>query len=53
MRQSVEADIARLKMMLTELAGIKSDFGMQIDSLAAERESMKTAHEEVATPFYW
>lgn len=47
MRQSVETDIAGLKMLLGELGMAKTDLSMQIDSLRDELESMKRNHEEV------
>ncbi|KAG8006607.1 Keratin [Nibea albiflora] len=47
MRQSVEADIAGLKMLMGELGVAKTDMSMQIDSLTEELVSMKKNHEEV------
>uniref|UniRef100_A0A3Q1EMN1 Keratin, type I cytoskeletal 13-like n=1 Tax=Acanthochromis polyacanthus TaxID=80966 RepID=A0A3Q1EMN1_9TELE len=46
MRQSVEADIAGLKMLLGELGVAKNDLTLQIDSLQDELVSMKKNHEE-------
>ncbi|TWW70486.1 keratin, type I cytoskeletal 13-like [Takifugu flavidus] len=46
MRQSVEADIAGLKMLLGELGAAKTDLSMQIDSLKDELDSMKSNHLE-------
>ncbi|XP_013878630.1 keratin, type I cytoskeletal 13 [Austrofundulus limnaeus] len=46
MRQSVEADIAGLKMLLGELGVAKTDLTMQIDSLKDELETMKANHIE-------
>ncbi|XP_035471770.1 keratin, type I cytoskeletal 13 [Scophthalmus maximus] len=46
MRQSVEADISGLKVMLGELGVAKSDLSMQIDCLREELTSMKTNHGE-------
>lgn len=47
MRQSVEADIAGLKMLLGELGAASKDLSLQIDSLKDELESMKNNHLEV------
>lgn len=47
MRQSVEADIAGLKMLLGELGVAKSDLTMQIQSLKDELDTMKSNHLEV------
>lgn len=47
MRQSVEADIAGLKILLGELGVAKTDLSMQIDSLTDELTTMKRNHEEV------
>ncbi|XP_015796261.3 keratin, type I cytoskeletal 50 kDa [Nothobranchius furzeri] len=46
MRQSVEADIAGLKMLMGEVSMAKTDLSMQIESLKDELESMKRNHEE-------
>ncbi|XP_042360474.1 keratin, type I cytoskeletal 13-like [Plectropomus leopardus] len=46
MRQSVEADIAGLKMLLGDMGVAKKDLDMQIVSLKDELESMKKNHEE-------
>lgn len=50
MCQSVEADIAGLKMLLGELGAAQTDLNMQIDSLKEELESMKNNHLEVLAP---
>lgn len=47
MRQSVEADIAGLKMLLVDLGAASKDLSMQIDSLKDELASMKNNHLEV------
>ncbi|KAK5608376.1 Keratin, type I cytoskeletal 13 [Crenichthys baileyi] len=46
MRQSVEGDIAGLKMLLGEIGMAKGDLTMQIESLKDELASMKRNHEE-------
>ncbi|KAM9394421.1 keratin, type I cytoskeletal 13-like [Pholidichthys leucotaenia] len=46
MRQSVEADIAGLKMLQGDLNAAMKDLTMQIDSLKDELETMKRNHEE-------
>lgn len=49
MHQSVEADIAGLKVLLGEMGMAKTDLSMQIDSLKDELETMKKNHEEVTS----
>ncbi|XP_041634212.1 keratin, type I cytoskeletal 13-like [Cheilinus undulatus] len=46
MRQSVEADIAGLKMLLGELGVAKTDLSMQIEMLKDEKVSMQKNHSE-------
>ncbi|XP_033969647.1 keratin, type I cytoskeletal 13-like [Trematomus bernacchii] len=46
MRQSVEADIAGLRMVKVELGGAMTDLSIQLDTLKYELVSMKSNHEE-------
>lgn len=50
MRQSVEADIAGLKVLLADLGAASKDLSLQIDSLKDELASMKNNHQEVSIP---
>ncbi|KAM3863790.1 keratin, type I cytoskeletal 13-like [Diretmus argenteus] len=46
MRQSVEADIAGLKMLMGEIDMAKADYSMEMESLREEIATMKKNHEE-------
>lgn len=51
MRMSVEADLARLRMVHAETETVTKDLHIQLSGLQEELIFLKKQHEEVRTPF--